>query len=385
MGRPSPDPRYRRDGCDHLRSRQLLTDPDLQEVARHDVLARRYTTCFGRIEPEPADLERHRPQLHLRPRRYPTAEQRDDQLSDAELTNFDTPGNDFGPANPSCAATDDTSPYFMWTADCRIRIRATIGSGPMCRRRHESFEPSSTARSAATARAARRWTCATAGGSRRGSPSKPDRDGTACTSAGVPGRVTHSRTTSGRGSSRWLSRQTRTRSCPTRSSPGPIVYASVQQGTRREGSAERLRLGGDEPAASNLRREREANRTPGRGRQGSLNQALDCDAAPIQLYEEIRDGCDTPYQTNTRNLECGPNPTWDTNNLPPPLPPFRILTPTPTASKPTPVTLHRSRRASIKWEDPGPRPRSRARRTSGSSTGWTARFRSRMTQGTSSW
>jgi len=54
---------------------------------------------------------------------------------------------------------------------------------------------------------------------------------------------------------------------------------------------------------------------------GSLNQALDCDAPPVQIVDEVRDGCITPYAVNRRFLACSPNPTYNPNNMPPPLPP----------------------------------------------------------------
>ena len=54
---------------------------------------------------------------------------------------------------------------------------------------------------------------------------------------------------------------------------------------------------------------------------GSLNQALDCDSPPIQIVDEVRDGCRTPYAVNQRDLACSPNPTYAPNNMPPPLPP----------------------------------------------------------------
>ena len=50
-------------------------------------------------------------------------------------------------------------------------------------------------------------------------------------------------------------------------------------------------------------------------KSGSLNQALDCDHAPRTLADEVRDGCLTYYQPNTRpNEVC---PPWTINNLPP--------------------------------------------------------------------
>ncbi len=51
----------------------------------------------------------------------------------------------------------------------------------------------------------------------------------------------------------------------------------------------------------------------------SLNQMVDCDASPRGPDEEIRDGCFTPYQLNTRDLACAP--LWTNPTLPPNLPP----------------------------------------------------------------
>jgi hypothetical protein len=54
-------------------------------------------------------------------------------------------------------------------------------------------------------------------------------------------------------------------------------------------------------------------------KSGSLNQALDCDAPPRGLDEEVRDGCKTIYAVNERGEVCTGNggPTWDPSNLPP--------------------------------------------------------------------
>jgi hypothetical protein len=54
-------------------------------------------------------------------------------------------------------------------------------------------------------------------------------------------------------------------------------------------------------------------------KSGSLNQALDCDHAPLNLADEVRDGCQTYYARNQRLLSCTgpPGPTWTSSNLPP--------------------------------------------------------------------
>jgi hypothetical protein len=54
-------------------------------------------------------------------------------------------------------------------------------------------------------------------------------------------------------------------------------------------------------------------------RSGSLNQALDCDHPNITLEDEVRDGCQTYYKKNERDLVCSGNggPTWTSSNLPP--------------------------------------------------------------------
>jgi hypothetical protein len=55
-------------------------------------------------------------------------------------------------------------------------------------------------------------------------------------------------------------------------------------------------------------------------RSGSLNQALDCDHPNLNLDDEVRDGCQTFYGRNLRDLQCsgGGGPTWTGSNLPPP-------------------------------------------------------------------
>ena len=64
-------------------------------------------------------------------------------------------------------------------------------------------------------------------------------------------------------------------------------------------------------------------------KSGSLNQALDCDAAPLNLEDEVRDGCETEYALNYDNWDKDPSTpyTWDditcsaypsASDLPPP-------------------------------------------------------------------
>ena len=54
-------------------------------------------------------------------------------------------------------------------------------------------------------------------------------------------------------------------------------------------------------------------------KSGSLNQALDCDHPNRNLDDEVRDGCQTFYSRNLRDLVCSGNggPTWTSSNLPP--------------------------------------------------------------------
>jgi hypothetical protein len=54
-------------------------------------------------------------------------------------------------------------------------------------------------------------------------------------------------------------------------------------------------------------------------KSGSLNQALDCDHPNLSLEDEVRDGCQTYYARNQRDLSCTgpPGPTWTSSNLPP--------------------------------------------------------------------
>jgi len=62
-------------------------------------------------------------------------------------------------------------------------------------------------------------------------------------------------------------------------------------------------------------------------RSGSLNQALDCDHAPLKLSDEVRDGCETYYSLNYDDWDDDPTTayTWDDitcnayglNDLPP--------------------------------------------------------------------
>lgn len=49
-------------------------------------------------------------------------------------------------------------------------------------------------------------------------------------------------------------------------------------------------------------------------KSGSLNQALDCDASPRALDDEVRDGCKTQYAVNERDGDCS---GWTPSDLPP--------------------------------------------------------------------
>jgi hypothetical protein len=337
-----------------LRSRQDLTDADLQGKSLAAMCSMVGTTCFGNIRNQSPPTTNDTG-LSFIFGQGGTPPPNGATISDAQLTNFDTPGNDFGPANPSCATTDDTSPYFMWTADCQVRIRATIEFG---------------ANVPASPRIVRAQLNGPFGANCNGGQTLDLRDGWwespwftipagsgrnnfyLCWHAGT------GNTFEDNFGQRVIQMAFAANTDPQLSNTvfsGPIVYTSVQPGHSYPKAPQtvfvsvgmipplRISDGNAKPVMLRL------------AGQGSLNQALDCDHSPIQLPEEIRDGCLTPYQTNVRSLSCSPNPTWDTNNLPPPLPQPGVPNPLPDCIEANPGDVTSlAKGLHEKWEDPAP-------------------------------
>ena len=303
-----------------LRSRALLSNTDLQGKTLSQMCSMAGTTCFGSIRNQSPPAS-NRTGLSFIFGQGGTPPNNGATISDAELTNFDTGGNDFGPGNPSCAATDQTSPYFMWTADCQVRLRAKVEFG---------------ANVPAQPIVVRAQLNGPFGNNCTGGQSMDIRDGWwespwftispqsgqnrfyMCWSAGTG--PTQLGSNFGQKTIQMAFAASTTATSNTVFS-GPIVYSSLQPRHSYAKAAQTVLVSvGMSPPLTIT----DGNATPILLRlagTGSLNQALDCDAAPVQFPDEIRDGCLTQYDVNTRNLACSPNPTWDTNNLPPPLPP----------------------------------------------------------------
>ena len=281
----------------------------------------------------------------------------------AGLTDLDDTGTNFGPGSPSCLG-QDSSPYFLWEdfGNCQIRIQAQLDFG---------------ANIPATAREVHVLQNGTFGGNCNTGPELILRDGywespwmtivessgrndfRLCWRAGTGG---------GRRDGNFnnqviqmaFSANTDSRASNTAYS-GPLVYTTVQPLhslaktlqtiTVEVGLSPPLQLTDGTVPPIYLR-------ISGRG---SLNQMLDCDPPNRGPDEEIRDGCQTPYTVNTRNLSCGgpgtpvPNPQWDQSNLPPSLSPEDPAWVTPDCIEANPgdvTSMAKGLRA--RFEDPPP-------------------------------
>ena len=249
-------------------------------------------------------------------------------LQTVELTTLPPPaGIPNPPSTVSCATTDpDSAPYFLFNADCEVRIRARIefgslpsprevrvnGNGPNCNSGGTVLELRDG------------WWESTWLGT---IPARSRQNGyTLCWSAGR-GRGARSGDWGGQLMQMAYAAYTEVRAGTPGS--GPIVSSTIRSsplgGCPTYGNA--LDTGtqtvcidvGLQPPL----REVGASDPPIflRVAGGSLNQTLDCDHQ-LQPEDEIRDGCKTPYQVNTRDLVCEPSPTYNPSNLPPrPLPP----------------------------------------------------------------
>lgn len=302
-----------------LRSRALLTDADLQGKTLSQMCAIAGTNCFGSI-PNQSPPSTNRTGLSFIFGQGGTPPNNGATISDAGLSNFDTLGNDFGPANPSCATTDDTSPYFMWNADCQVRLRAKIEFGgnvpaqPIVVRGQLGGPFGTNCNGGKTMDIRDGWwespwfTINAQSGQNRFYM---------CWTAGT-GQTQLSGNFGNQTIQMAFAANTTAASNTVFS--GPIVYTSLLAHSYPKAAQTVFVSVGMQPPLTVT----DGNAKPVLLRlsgPGSLNQALDCDASPVQLPDEIRDGCITPYQINARNLACSPNPTWNTNNLPPPLPP----------------------------------------------------------------
>jgi len=242
-------------------------------------------------------------------------------LDEVELSVVPNGGRPNG-GNP---CSDDSSPYFNWTAeDCDVRIRAHVdfsgpdwvGSSREVRVATSSFGGNCNGgvlldRNGAWWEQEARWTTIGAGSGRNLFYLCWKGD----TRRGNGPRVSYEGFWGNRAQQMAFAANTD----PGRSSTaysGPIVYLRVlPTPTMVQGSQGATVEVGLQPA---LARTNDPAAPPVMLRiagSGSLNQMLDCDPSPRQPYDEVYSGCETPYQRNTRGLVCAPD--WDTNNLPP--------------------------------------------------------------------
>jgi len=244
-------------------------------------------------------------------------------LETVELTTLPPPaGIPNPPSTVSCATTDpDSAPYFLYNADCQVRIRAQIEFGSLPSPRVVRVNGNASCNSGVALSLRDGWWESTwlptiDNGSRQNGY-------TLCWRAGTGGGAP-------RGNWGGQLMQMAYAAFPRTGGPGsgPIVYSAVRSpssgctayANALDTGAQTLCIDvGLEPPL----REVGADDPPLflRIHGGSLNQMLDCDASPRGPDEEIRDGCQTPYQVNTRDLVCEPNPTYRPSNMPPPLPP----------------------------------------------------------------
>ncbi len=305
-----------------LESRQSLTMADLAGKTLTEMCSLAGTSCFGSIRNQSPPVTNHTGVGFIfgqqgSPGNNPTA-----TVRDAQLTNFDLTGL-FGAPNPSCVTTDpDSAPYFVWNGDCQVRIRAQIdfGNVPNAPRdvRVQINGTFGNQCNGGTAQLTRQngwwespWITIPAGSGRnefrlcwRAGNGLQRRDGNFNNQ--VIQMAFAANTDLGKSNTAYS---------------GPMVYAAIQPGHSLAKTKRNLvvEVGLQPPlAVTNGNAPPVMLRVAG---TGSLNQMLDCDPSPRQPPDEIYNGCQTPYQRNTRALACSPNPTWDPNNLPPTLDP----------------------------------------------------------------
>lgn len=243
-------------------------------------------------------------------------------LTAVELTTAPPPPVVPNPGNPtSCASTDpDSAPYFLWNGDCSVRMAATVEFGSL---------PGPRVVRVATSPFGNNCTGGSllqnTGGPNFESAWLPTIDAESgvngyymCWRSGTGGNMTQGNFGQQMIQMAYAAVQTRPLVYTALRSPGTgctafsnALIVSTQTVCVEVGLQPPLRVtdGNDPPIFLRV------------AGSGSLNQALDCDSPPIQIVDEVRDGCRTPYKVNTRDLACSPNPTYAPNNMPPPLPP----------------------------------------------------------------
>jgi Putative Flp pilus-assembly TadE/G-like len=244
-------------------------------------------------------------------------------LNTVELTTLPPPAGIPDPPNVTpCSATDpDSAPYFLYNADCKVRIRARVEFGSLGNPRAVRVNGNANCTSGVDLELRDGWWESTwlptiDKGSRRNGFGL-------CWKVGNGPSSPHGN---------WggeMMQMAYAANPSVSNGSGPLVYVSVRSpstGCTEYANALdvtmqtvcikvglqpplRIRDGNDPPLFLRV------------AGSGSLNQMLDCDASPIGPDEEIGEGCLTPHKVNTRDLACAPNPTYTPSNLPLPLPP----------------------------------------------------------------
>lgn len=302
-----------RTGMIVFQSRQTLTNADFQGKTLSQICSMPTATCdSGNTNTSGVQFIRGTPLPGGNPQVT---------LTQVELTTAPPPPNLPNPGNvTSCASTDpDSAPYFLWSAECSVRIRAQIEFGNLGSPREVRVNggPFGNKCNGGTLMELQNgwWD----------SPWLPSisaesgRNGYfLCWKAGNGNNAPQGNFGGQLIQMVYAAQQVRPLVYTAIRSPGTgcTAFANALAETTQTVCVEvglqpplRVTDGNDPPIFLRV------------AGSGSLNQALDCDSPPIQLDDEVRDGCRTPYKVNTRDLACSPDPTYAPNNLPPPLPP----------------------------------------------------------------
>jgi hypothetical protein len=250
-------------------------------------------------------------------------------LSTVELTTLPPPsGPGFNPPPglTPCSTTDpDSSPYFLYHADCHLRIRAQVEFGSLPSPRAVKVNGNANCTSGIDLQLRDGWW--ESNWLPRIDPESRRNGFTLCWRAGNGGSAP---------SGDWggQTMQMTYAADPGTAGSGPMVYSAIRTASSgctlyasalnitsqtvcvQVGLQPPLRLGQADDPPIFLRTA-----------ESSLNQMLDCDHSPRGTEEEIRDGCATPHQVNTRGLVC--DPPYDQSVLPLNLPPGEEPNPWP--------------------------------------------------------
>jgi hypothetical protein len=307
-----------------LQSRQQLAQEYFVGKTLSQLCSAPSTTCFGSIRNRNPSVSNRTGVAFVH------GEEQNDSagpglsvtLGIAELS---TEPFDGGGPSGGYPCSDDSSPYFNWTAEnCDVRLRAHVAFNgswdPGTREVRVSTSPFGNNCNGGTALRRRNingdpnwweqeqsWTRVNAGSGRnlfylcwsaRTNPPNPQ------TFQGFFGN---------RAVQMAFAANTDSQRSNTAYS-GPIIYLDVPRSLPGGSRFATIQVG-LQPA---LQRTSDQDAQPTLLRiagSGSLNQMIDCDPPNRGPSDEIRTGCETPYQRNTRNLVC--DPTWTTSNLPP--------------------------------------------------------------------